>query len=233
MKQIKVAPMLSEKSSSKAKVVFAPRADTAQHVEEVTAPRLIQFGHLVQPSEPSASSNKVGIVHEYGLPGRPKKDDKHLRLPAGLQSLRKGKSEYKEEYAEEFIQAYYESGGSISRACRKSNIKFASVREWIQKYTEFKEALSEIDDIIKDEVHSQFMTRVLHEWEPNPAWKFKYFNKHFPEYSETKKSMKVSISLKDSLIRPDVIEGEVIKKELGPSDATRSEQPMEPPSNSG
>lgn len=179
--------------------------------------------------------NKVGILHEYGKGGRPRKDGKPtLRLPPGYQTLRRhGKVTYTEEVGNQFIEAYYETGASLTRACRKAGVTFRAALEWRDTIPEFAAGLREVDEIIKDEVHSQFMTRVLHEWEPNPAWKFKYFNKYFPEYSETKKSVKVSFQLKDTLIRPEIIEGEVIKpKQLETSVATGPEQPMETPADS-
>lgn len=162
--------------------------------------------------------------------GRPSKNENHLVLPKGLKDLRWGRSEYKPEYAEEFLEVYYTSGGSFSRACRQTNTKYAAARQWLVDHPEFDRAIKEVDDLIKDEAHSQFMTRVLNEWEPNPAWKFKYFNKHFPEYSETKKSVAVSFQLKDTLMKPDVVEGVVIKKVL-PEHATGSEQSVETPSD--
>ncbi len=178
----------------------------------------------------SEARGKIGIKHEYKRPGRPKNEEKHLMLPPGFQTLRRGRSEYTEEHAEEFINAFYETGGSLTRACRQTNTKFASVRLWLQTRPEFSTAIQEVQDIIKDEVHSQFMTRVLNEWEPNPAWKFKYFNKNFPEYGDVKKQLKVSLSLKDTLIKPEFIEGEVIRKEI--TDAIGPKQLLEAPTNS-
>lgn len=85
----------------------------------------------------------------------------------------------------------------------------------MQERPAFAAAIREVQEIIQDEVHSQFMTRVLNEWEPNPAWKFKYFNKNFPEYSETKKNVKVTFNLKDTLIRPtNVVDAEIVKPKL-------------------
>lgn len=216
-----------EKSSSK--VAFAPRADIAQRVEDakvIPIGQLIPSAHLPQlGSLAEQSSSKVGIVHEYGKPGRPKKHPE-LNLPKGFHALRKGRSDYSDEYAEEFIDAYYHTGGSVTRACRQTNTRFAAFRLWMQERPEFARAIQEVDQILQDEIHSQFMTRVLNEWEPNPAWKFKYFNKHFPEYSETKKQLRVSFQLKDTLIRPaEIIEGEVVRKEI--SDGTGSQQSVE------
>lgn len=184
--------------------------------------------------ESITTRSKPGILHEYG-PNGPRggwpSPPKSLRLPTGLQQLRYGKSVYTPEFAEMFINAYYETGGSFTRACKKCLVKYTAAREWRAEYPEFARALEEVDEIIKDEIHSQFMTRVLNEWEPNPAWKFKYFNKNFPEYSETKKVMKVSYQIKDSLLKPDVIEGTVIPKQLDTSDGTGSEQAVDGSSN--
>jgi len=225
--------------SNKSKIVFARHADTAQRVDKVPStsdmsPAQIlshgpQIPHGGQISPQSGS--KVAIIHEYGAPGRPRKDAP-LMLPEGYHRLRRGRADYNPQYGEEFINAYYESGGSITRACQKTHTRFAAIPRWVQDHPEFASAIKEVDQIIKDEIHSQFMTRVLNEWEPNSAWKFKYFNKHFPEYSETKKSVKVSFQLKDTLIRPEeIIDGEVIKKDTGPQDATRPKQLMESPPN--
>lgn len=185
----------------------------------------------IEDIEPS--KGKIGIKHEYKPAGRPKSTDKQLMLPPGFHTLRKGRSQYTEEHAEEFIVAFYECGGSVTRACRETNTRFASVRLWMQERPEFAEAIKEVQAIIKDEVHSQFMVRVLNEWEPNPAWKFKYFNRHFPEYSDVKKQLKVSLNLKDSLIKPDYIDGEVIRSEIGTENATGPQQLLETSTDSG
>lgn len=217
------------------KKVALLKGEAKPSVIEVKETAIVPVENLIQ------DEGKTGILHEYnGKGGRPRKDGKpSLRLPPGYQTLRRhGKVTYTEDVGNQFIEAYYETGASMTRACRRAGVTFRAALEWKDTIPEFAAGLREVDEIIKDEIHSQFMTRVLHEWEPNPAWKFKYFNKHFPEYSEMKKSMKISFQLKDSLIRPDVIEGEVIKpKQLGNgnneslSDATGSEQSMDPSSD--
>jgi hypothetical protein len=223
------------------KVVFAPRAGDARIAAQPPQPH----GHklnlgpdttsLVGDSqETSGTTPKTVIPVNWGKPGRPSKfGGPQLQLPPGFKELRKGKSVYTPELGEQFIEEYYNTGGSITRAAYRLKVKYTSALEWKSTIPLFAQALDEVDQIIRDEIHAQFMERVLNTWEPNPAWKFKYFNKHFPDYSETKKTMKVTFSLKDSLIRPDVIDGEVVKpKQLeSGADATGPEQPMESPPN--
>jgi hypothetical protein len=229
----------------KHKVAFARRAGDAHTVGEATTIiPITQFIPGIQPT-PNGSTQlasngetlptpKVGVFKPHGLPGRPPKDKKpELRLPRGFETLRsRGKNTYTKELGEAFVEAYYNAGGSFTRACRKCNVKFSAANEWKQDHPEFTTALNEVDQIIKDEVHSQFMERVLETWESNPAWKFKYFNKHFPEYSDTKKSVKITFDLKDTLIKPEVVEGEVIHpKQLAEENATGPEQPLDLPPN--
>lgn len=224
------------------KVVFARRAGDAQTVAE--APTITPISGLISiPTTPittqdinGSAPTKVAIFKPKGLPGRPSLPAKNeLRLPPGYQTLRvHGKNVYSKEVGEAFVECYYECGGSFTRACRKMSVKFSAALSWKQDHPEFMAALNEVDQIIKDEIHSQFMERVLNTWEPNPAWKFKYFNKHFPEYSDTKKSVKITFDLKDTLIKPEVIEGEVIKpKQLEAGDATGPEFPVDEPANAG
>jgi len=228
------------------KVVFAPRAGDARIAAQPPQPH----GHKLpgtdninglaqlrdqQGSQELSGTSKTVIPVNWGKPGRPSKfGGPQLQLPPGFKELRKGKSIYTPELGEQFIEEYYNTGGSITRAAYRLKVKYTSALEWKATIPLFAQALDEVDQIIRDEIHAQFMERVLNTWEPNPAWKFKYFNKHFPDYSETKKTMKVTFSLKDSLIRPDVIDGEVVKpKQLeSGADATGSEQAMEPSTDS-
>jgi hypothetical protein len=229
---------MSEQSTSrkpkipKHKVAIVQRAVAAQRVEEIINTPVGQF---IPNSQDSGGPilQKVGIPSTSVGPGRPSKfQQKELQLPQGLNVLRKGRYTWSDELGEQFIEAYYQCGGSMTRACRRANVKYAAALEWRETRTEFSQALREIDQIIRDEVHSQFMERVLTTWEPNPSWKFKYFNKYFPEYSENKRGVKVTFNLKDTLIKPDYVDGEVIKpKQLEAENVTRSEQPMETPPN--
>jgi hypothetical protein len=221
------------------KVVFARRAADAQHVGEVVLPSPI--GQPTQqtqldgdPETGSSTPKKIGILKPWGKAGRPKTRKPQLSLPPGFKSLRKGKVVWSPEVGEQFIEAYYETGGSLTRACRKTYVQYSTALQWKDTIPEFDSALKEVDQIIKDEIHSQFMERVLNTWEPNPAWKFKYFNKNFPEYSEGKKSINIAFDLRDTLIKPEVIEADVIKpKQLEAGDETGPEHALEAPADPG
>jgi hypothetical protein len=190
------------------KTIIIPGSEKVERVEEAL-PAVITG---------STPAERTGIPHEYkGKGGRPSKEHPTLRLPRGYQTLRvMGKVVYNDQVGSDFLEAYYECGGSLTRACRQVGVRFRAALQWRDEIPEFAMGLREIDEILKDEVHSQFMARVLEEEESNPSWKFKYFNKHFPEYSETKKSVKVSLNLKDTLIKPTVIEAQVIRDEPRP-----------------
>lgn len=213
------------------KVAFARHADTAQRVAEVdTSPPPTLPTQLIPSSQGQA---KVAIPHQYNPPGRPKLAAQ-CNLPPGYRNLRRGLATYNDELADKFIDAYYANAGSFTRACRDCGVRYSSALTWRDTIPHFRQALEEVDEIIKDEVHSQFMERVLTTWESNPTWKLTYFKKHFPQYSEVKKSAKIVFSIKDTLMKPDIIEGEVVPlKQLESSDESRPTEAVDPPANAG
>lgn len=233
------------KKSINQKVAFARHAVTAQRAVETDITSLatqpIPSGpthHTSLDTQPiltaQSSGTKVGIPSPpHGKAGRPPKPPQY-NLPPGYKMLRRGLATYSDDLAETFIDAYYLHAGSITRACRECGIRYHSVLAWRETIPEFKRALEEVDEIIKDEVHSQFMERVLTTWEPNPTWKLTYFKKHFPQYSETKKSAKFVFHIKDTLIKPDYIDGEVIPpKQLESSNEPGPKQAVDSSSDSG
>jgi hypothetical protein len=177
---------------------------------------------------------KKGILHVYKGPGGRPKLPPQFNLPEGYKTLRYGISKYTDETANKFIDAYYNRGGSATRACRDVGVKYSSFLSWKETVPQFAAALNEVDEIIKDEIHSQFMERVLTTWEPNPTWKLTYFKKHFPQYTEAKKSAKFVFNITDTLIKPDIIEAEVIPpKQLESSNESGPQQTLDTSSNTG
>lgn len=139
--------------------------------------------------------------------------------------LRHGRTTFDPELGEAFIDAYYKTGGSISRACRLVGIKFRKMLEWKETIPELKAALQEIDAIINDEIHTQYKNRVLNEREMNPAWKIFYLKNHFPQYADKKSTVKITLDLTDNLVKPTVIDAEVTTP-LKDENETGPERPL-------
>ena len=190
-------------------------------------------GINVESLDTQLIGTKPAILSKHGAPGRPR-NPQQCNLPPGYKSLRHGTTKYTDETADKFIDAYYANAGSFTRACRDIGVSFSAALAWRTTHNQFRQALEEVDEIIKDEVHSQFMERVLTTWDNNPTWKLTYFKKHFPQYSEVKKSAKFVFNLKDTLMKPDIIEGEVIPpKQLESSNESGPKQTVDSPANAG
>jgi len=148
--------------------------------------------------------------------------------------LRYGRSTFDTDLGEAFLDAYYKTGGSISRACRIAGIKFRSILEWKETLPELKSSMAEVDAIIADEIHSQYKNRVLNEREMNPAWKIFYMKNHFPQYADKKSTVKITLDITDNLVKPTVIDAIVTNPALKDENETGPERPFAlPPADTG
>lgn len=204
----------------------------ANGIKKVAISPKAAFPQIVQQAELPARK-KPGVRSSALPPGRPRKDVlAELPLPEGCKMLRYGRTEFDEQLGEDLIEAYYQHGGSLTRACRMVGVKYAKALEWKDTIPELKRALAEVDAIIDDEIRSQYKVRVLNQHEHNPTWKIFYMKSHFPEYAEKKQAVKITLDIVDRLMKPEVIEAEVTKPK--DDNATGPEQPAAlPPANTG
>jgi len=180
-------------------------------------------------------TGKPGVPSTSRPRGRPPGPlaPKELPLPEGYQMLRHGRTTFDADLGEAFLEAYYKTGGSLSRACRLTDIKFSKMIEWKETIPELKSAMQEIDAIINDEIHTQFKNRVLTEREMNPAWKIFYIKNHFPQYADKKSTVKITLDLTDNLVKPTVIDA-VVTNPLKDEYETGPERPFAlPPADTG
>lgn len=230
LRTLKIHIRLINMSQSNPKIVFARRAATAQRVEGADIQTTLTGS---TPQLLPVTKHITAIKSPRRKPGRKAALPTH-NLPRGYRTLRRGLVTYSQELGDKFVEAYYNAAGSLTRACRDVGVAYHAALKWRDEIPQFTSALREVDEIIKDEAHSQFMDRVLTTWESNPTWKLTYFKKHFPQYSAQPKSTKFTFNISDSLIKPDIIEGQVIPpKQLEAENETRPKQDLDPPTDAG
>ena len=149
---------------------------------------------------------RVGVRAIVKKGGRPRQSRPRMDLPEGFGQLRRGREVYTEELGQRLLEAYYRSAGSLLHACQRTGVAYHAACRWMDEIPDFRNGIHEVDRVIRDIVHQQFMERVLTKDEKNPAWKLAYFKKWFPEYVESKRSPSILVQVTDSLIRPSVID---------------------------
>ena len=115
---------------------------------------------------------------------------------------------------EDLVESYYRQRGSLVLVARELGRPVQPLFQRRETDTALAAVLDLVDEIIRDEVHAQFMQKVLDPAERMPAWKIFYLKNRDRRYAERPKpSRAVRLTIGDRRFAnppTDVVEAEVV-----------------------
>lgn len=159
-----------------------------------------------------AQINKLNSWGTKNVSGykRPKFEPKEL-----IKLIRRGDEVAEKSLFDRILVKYYEHKGSMVPVCKELGVSYGSIKAWRAEFPEFGMAMQTVEQIIADEVHEQFMERVMTLDERNPAWKIFFLKSHDPRYADARKPqnpVQININIGDDTFRklPEEVEKEII-----------------------
>jgi len=98
-------------------------------------------------------------------------------------------------------EAYYRHRGSLSRAGQELGIPYQRLLGWRKDTPALAGLLRLGDALIAEQVHEQFMGKVLDATERNAVYKIFYLKNHDPRYAEKPKQILKKIEISDTTFK--------------------------------